>query len=360
MTDFDPPARPRLPRPRRRRGRRQRRGRSPSGRTSCCPSRRSRAPSSATRARSTTAGRPGAAARPVTTGPSSGSARPGSWRGVVVDTAFFTGNYPPQASVDGAAVEGHCSVDELLKADWQPLLPLCRPGRRHRQRLRGGVRPPGHPRAAQHPPRRRRRPAARARHVAAGPPAPRRRTVRPRARWRTAAAVTGVSNEFYGRPQQLICRGLRARHGRGLGDRPPARRRQRLGGGPAGLRRASSPSPSSTPATSCGNAPGSASLDRAPGRDGEVVLLPAHPAAARHPAPLRPRRGRRRWSGCGSTCSPTAAWRGCGSGAGPPPPAGPRSDGAGSTRCPTSRRSRCSARSACRRRTPAGWWAPAR
>src|SRR5215212_783624 len=49
---------------------------------------------------------------------------PGIVAGVVVDTAFFTGNYPPHASVDGAAIEGHCSVDEALKADWQPLLPL--------------------------------------------------------------------------------------------------------------------------------------------------------------------------------------------------------------------------------------------
>src|SRR3712207_7917157 len=49
---------------------------------------------------------------------------PGVVAGVVVDTAFFTGNYPPQASLDGAAVEGHPSADEVAKADWQPLLPL--------------------------------------------------------------------------------------------------------------------------------------------------------------------------------------------------------------------------------------------
>ncbi len=49
---------------------------------------------------------------------------PGIVAGVDVDTSFFTGNYPPRASVDGAAVEGHPSVDELSKADWQPLLPL--------------------------------------------------------------------------------------------------------------------------------------------------------------------------------------------------------------------------------------------
>src|SRR5436190_10016445 len=49
---------------------------------------------------------------------------PGIVAGVVVDTAFFTGNYPPQASVEGAAIEGHPAVAELEKADWQPLLPI--------------------------------------------------------------------------------------------------------------------------------------------------------------------------------------------------------------------------------------------
>src|SRR3954469_2663632 len=49
---------------------------------------------------------------------------PGIVAGVVVDTAHFTGNYPPHASLDGAAVEGHPTVDALTKADWQPLLPL--------------------------------------------------------------------------------------------------------------------------------------------------------------------------------------------------------------------------------------------
>src|SRR5213080_5390092 len=49
---------------------------------------------------------------------------PGIVAGVVVDTSFFTGNYPPRAAVEGAAVEGHPTVAELEKADWQPLLPL--------------------------------------------------------------------------------------------------------------------------------------------------------------------------------------------------------------------------------------------
>src|SRR3954452_15794360 len=49
---------------------------------------------------------------------------PGVVAGVVVDTSFFTGNCPPRAAVEGAAVEGYPTVAELEKADWQPLLPL--------------------------------------------------------------------------------------------------------------------------------------------------------------------------------------------------------------------------------------------
>ncbi|MDT7658993.1 MAG: allantoicase, partial [Pseudonocardiales bacterium] len=48
---------------------------------------------------------------------------PGIVRGVVVDTAWFTGNYPPEASVEGLCVDGHPAVDELLATDnWVPLL----------------------------------------------------------------------------------------------------------------------------------------------------------------------------------------------------------------------------------------------
>ncbi len=47
---------------------------------------------------------------------------PGVVRGVVVDTSYFTGNYPPEISVEGAAVDGHPSPDELQDADWTPLV----------------------------------------------------------------------------------------------------------------------------------------------------------------------------------------------------------------------------------------------
>ena len=48
---------------------------------------------------------------------------PGVVRGVVVDTAFFTGNYPPFCWVEACAVEGYPSPSELADADWAPLVP---------------------------------------------------------------------------------------------------------------------------------------------------------------------------------------------------------------------------------------------
>ncbi len=43
---------------------------------------------------------------------------PGVIRGVVIDTAWFTGNFPPFASVEACAVEGYPSVRELMAAEW--------------------------------------------------------------------------------------------------------------------------------------------------------------------------------------------------------------------------------------------------
>jgi allantoicase len=43
-------------------------------------------------------------------------------RGVVIDTAWFTGNYPPFASVEATSVEGFPSPDDLTSARWEPLV----------------------------------------------------------------------------------------------------------------------------------------------------------------------------------------------------------------------------------------------
>lgn len=48
---------------------------------------------------------------------------PGVVHGVVVDTAYFTGNFPPQVSVEAAHVTGHPSADELAAQAWETLVP---------------------------------------------------------------------------------------------------------------------------------------------------------------------------------------------------------------------------------------------
>jgi allantoicase len=47
---------------------------------------------------------------------------PGVIHGVVVDTAFFSGNYPPEISVDGACADGYPSPAELTELRWHPLV----------------------------------------------------------------------------------------------------------------------------------------------------------------------------------------------------------------------------------------------
>jgi allantoicase len=48
---------------------------------------------------------------------------PGIVHGVVVDTAFFRGNYPPQVSVEAVRVPGYPAPADLAELDWQPLVP---------------------------------------------------------------------------------------------------------------------------------------------------------------------------------------------------------------------------------------------
>ncbi|SDE29016.1 allantoicase [Glycomyces harbinensis] len=48
---------------------------------------------------------------------------PGRVGGIVVDTAYFTGNYPPEVSVDACRLDGHPSLTDLEAADWHTLVP---------------------------------------------------------------------------------------------------------------------------------------------------------------------------------------------------------------------------------------------
>ncbi|WP_116449343.1 allantoicase [Blastococcus litoris] len=196
---------------------------------------------------------------------------PGTVAGVVVDTAFFTGNYPPQASVDGAAIEGHCSVDELLKADWQPLLGLHDlAGNSHNVFPVHSDRRVTHVRLNIHPDGG----VARLRVHGTALPDPRHLDAGPcdLAALENGAVVTGVSDEFYGRPQQLIAPGLARDMGEGW---ETARRR---GSGNDWVEVALACEGVVTLAeldTSwfLHNAPGTASLTGT-GPDGEVILLP--------------------------------------------------------------------------------------
>ncbi|MFC4866614.1 allantoicase [Streptomonospora arabica] len=49
-------------------------------------------------------------------------AAPGIVHGVVVDTAHFTGNHPPEVSVEAAGLEGHPDTGALLAAEWRTLV----------------------------------------------------------------------------------------------------------------------------------------------------------------------------------------------------------------------------------------------
>ena len=128
-------------------------------------------------------------------------------RGVVVDTAHFTGNYPPEVSVEGASAEGHPTPDELQRAAWTPLVPrspaegdtanrfeVTAPQRVTHVRLRiypdGGV----------------------ARLRVYGEPVPDPRLLPPGgldlAALEHGGEVTGCSNMFYSSPRNLISPGL--------------------------------------------------------------------------------------------------------------------------------------------------------
>lgn len=48
---------------------------------------------------------------------------PGVIRGVVVDTAHFTGNHPPYAWVEACAADGYPSATELAAAEWVEIVP---------------------------------------------------------------------------------------------------------------------------------------------------------------------------------------------------------------------------------------------
>jgi allantoicase len=139
---------------------------------------------------------------------------PGRVHGVVIDTAWFTGNFPSYASLDGAAVEGHPSAAGMETASWFALLP--------RVELQGGsvnafdVESPTrvtHVRLNIFPD------GGVARLRVHGVPIadPRPLDVGPfdLAALENGGRITGCSNEFFGTPYQLLGRGLALNMGGG-------------------------------------------------------------------------------------------------------------------------------------------------
>jgi allantoicase len=196
---------------------------------------------------------------------------PGVVAGVVIDTAHFTGNYPPRASLDGAAVEGHCSVDELSKADWQPLhAPVDLAGNTHNHVPVYSDRRVTHVRLNIHPDGG----VARLRVHGTVLPDPRLLDAGPfdLAALENGGVVTAVSNEFYGRPSQLIAPGL----ARSMGEGWETARRRDPGNDWVEVRLACEGVVTLAELDTSyflGNAPGTASLTGT-GPAGEVALLP--------------------------------------------------------------------------------------
>jgi len=190
---------------------------------------------------------------------------------VVVDTAHFTGNFPPQASVEGAAVEGHPTVAELERADWRPLLPLSDlAGDTANTFPVESTRRVTHVRLTVHPDGG----VARLRVHGTAVPDPRIVDAGPfdLAALDNGALVTGVSDDFYGRPAQLVSPGL----ARSMGEGWETRRRRGDGNDWVQLSLACEGVVTLAELDTSyflGNAPGSASLTGS-SPDGEVVVLP--------------------------------------------------------------------------------------
>jgi allantoicase len=190
---------------------------------------------------------------------------------VVVDTAHFTGNFPPQASVECAAVEGHPTVAELERADWRPLLPLSDlAGDTANTFPVESTRRVTHVRLTVHPDGG----VARLRVHGTAVPDPRIVDAGPfdLAALDNGALVTGVSDDFYGRPAQLVSPGL----ARSMGEGWETRRRRGDGNDWVQVSLACEGVVTLAELDTSyflGNAPGSASLTGS-GPDGEVVVLP--------------------------------------------------------------------------------------
>jgi allantoicase len=139
---------------------------------------------------------------------------PGVITGVVIDTAFFTGNYPPSASIQACAVEGYPSPQELAGMPWETVIaraPLA--GDTENFLEAASERRYTHVRLTIHPD------GGVARLRVHGRPVADPRLLDPGsldlAAMENGARVTGCSNMFYGSPGNLIAPGSAAVMGEG-------------------------------------------------------------------------------------------------------------------------------------------------
>jgi allantoicase len=194
--------------------------------------------------------------------------------GVVVDTAWFTGNYPPEIAVDGACSDG---LVDVTTVDWEPLVP--------RAAVKGDTEnafPVGHPRRVTHVRLRIFPDGGVARLRVHGEAVPDLALLdalgtADLAALENGGRVVACSNAFYGSPNNLLLPG------------PARRRRQRLGGGGARRRgRAGAGRARHELVPAQCSRPGRAHRALRRRRDGRATA--PHGPAARHPPPLpRPR-----------------------------------------------------------------------
>ena len=137
---------------------------------------------------------------------------PGVIRGADIDTSFFTGNFPPYASLDGCAVDGYPDAGQLKAARWTPLVSRSSlTGDSHHLFAVENTRRFTHVRLTIYPD------GGVARLRVYGHPVPDPRLlpeVFDVAAAEYGARITGCSNMFYGHPQKMLMPGL----ARSMGD----------------------------------------------------------------------------------------------------------------------------------------------
>ena len=238
---------------------------------------------------------------------------PGVIHGVVVDTAWFKGNYPPYVSVEATSIEGFPATEELVAATWVTLV--------EKSEVKGDSENPfdvsdphryTHVRLTIYPDR------GVARFRVHGDPLPDPRLLTGTidlAGLEGGGTVIDCSNMFYSSPLNI----LRPDRAHIMGDGWENARRRDSGNDHVTVRLAARGSVSrSTPRISSGIPPaGRRCAGSIPPQPISRTMRPGwswrrRPGCSPTPGTSSARQRQRRSRTCGSTCSPTADWPGCG------------------------------------------------